>query len=110
MGNKRATAFTAFFLPQIAARDLDVPIGGQLPPSNLPLGDEFEPSPVTVIAFEAAFRRRGFRKQDLEHAPGNAHDTLIFADADAELDGASFEVPPSVGWEAEEHRPASVFC
>ena len=41
---------------------------------------------MQVVGFEAPFRRAGFRKQDLEDAPGNPHDALIFADADAELD------------------------
>jgi hypothetical protein len=50
------------------------------------VGDEFEPGPVNVIAFDAPFWRGGFWKQDLERAPGNTHDSLILADADAELD------------------------
>src|SRR5438552_2165273 len=32
-------------------------------------------------------RRGGLRNQDLEHAPGDVYHALIFADADAELDG-----------------------
>ena len=78
-----------FSFPQIAPGDLDIPIVGQLPAANLPLGNEFEPGPVEVIGFEAPFRCAGFRKQDLEDAPGNPHDALIFADADAELDQCS---------------------
>jgi hypothetical protein len=72
--------------PQIATGDLDIPIVGQLLAANLPLGDEFEPGPVQVVGFDAAFRRGGLGKQGLEHAPGNAHHALIFAQANAELD------------------------
>jgi len=50
-----------FPFPQIATGDLDVPIVGQLPAANLPLGDEFEPGPVQVVGFEAAFGREGFQ-------------------------------------------------
>jgi|SRR6516165_724243 len=39
-----------------------------------------------MIGFDASFGRRGLWKQDLEHAPGNAHHTLIFSHPDAELD------------------------
>ena len=83
MGNKRSAAFTAFFLPQIGTVDLRISIVGQQPSPNLPLGDEFEPGPVEVVGFEAAFRRRGLGKQDLEHAPRHATDALIVAHPDA---------------------------
>jgi hypothetical protein len=72
-----------FTFPQITTGDLDIPIIGQLPAANFPLSDEFEPRPVNVVAFDAPFWRGGLWKQDLEHAPGNAHHALIFADADA---------------------------
>jgi hypothetical protein len=36
----------ALSFPQIATGDLDIALIGQLPPPNLPLGDQFEPSPV----------------------------------------------------------------
>jgi hypothetical protein len=58
---------------EIATGDLDVPIVGQLPAANFPLSDEFEPGSVQVVSFEAPFGRGGLWKQDLEHAPGNAH-------------------------------------
>jgi hypothetical protein len=44
-----------FPFPQIATGDLDIPIVRQLLPANFPLCDEFEPSPVNVIAFDAPF-------------------------------------------------------
>ena len=50
--------------PQIATGDLDIPVVGQLPAANLPLGDALEPGPVQVVGFEAAFRRNGLCKQD----------------------------------------------
>jgi hypothetical protein len=40
---------------------------------------------VNVIAFDAPFWRGGLWKQDLEHASGNTHDSLILAETDAEL-------------------------
>ena len=46
---------------------------------NLSLCDEFEPGPVKMVGFKAAFRRGAIGKQDLENATGNAHHTLIFA-------------------------------
>jgi hypothetical protein len=61
----------AFPLSQIATSDLDLAVRGQLATANLPLGDEFEPSPVKVVGIEAAFRRWGLREKDLENAPGN---------------------------------------
>jgi hypothetical protein len=48
-----------FPVPQIATGDLDVPIVGQLPAANFPLGDEFEPGPMKMVGFEAAFSRGG---------------------------------------------------
>jgi hypothetical protein len=50
-----------FPLTQIATGHLDIPIFGQLLPANLSLRDEFEPCPVKVIGFEAAFGREGFQ-------------------------------------------------
>jgi len=50
----------AFPLPQIASRDLDIAVIGLLLPANLALGDEFEPGPMKMIGFKAAFRREPF--------------------------------------------------
>jgi hypothetical protein len=58
-----------------------------------------------VVRFEAAFRRRSIWKQDLENAPGDAHHTLIFADAYTELDDGSLGIPASIGRKAKEHGP-----
>src|SRR5438105_3373820 len=88
-------------LPQIATGDLDIAIVGQLSPPNLPLGDQFEPGPVKMVGFEAAFRRRCLWKQGLENAPGHADHTLIFADAYAEFDRNPVGVPPGVFGECE---------
>jgi hypothetical protein len=73
-------------LTQITARDLDIAVVHKLAAANLPLGDKLKPGSMEMVGFEAAFRRGGLWKQDLEHAPGNAHYALIFAQADAELD------------------------
>ena len=82
----------------------------RLKADGIPFGDDFEPRPVQVIGFEAAFGREGFQQQNLEHAPGNPHHALIFADADAELDSVPVGVPPGVGRKSEKHRPPGVFC
>jgi hypothetical protein len=95
--------------PQISTRNLDVPIVGQLPAANLPLGDEFEPGPVKMIGFEASFRRGGLWEQDLEHAPRDPDDAFILAHPDSELDGVSLGAPSGVRWEAEEHGPPGMF-
>jgi hypothetical protein len=94
---------SGFAFPQIAACSLDVRVIGQLPAANLPLGDQFEPGPVKVVGFEAAFRRGGLWKQDLKDAPGNTHHTLIFAHADPELDDRAFGVPTGIRRKTEEH-------
>jgi hypothetical protein len=77
-------------LAQISTRDFDVAIVGQLPATDLPLGDEFEPGPVKMVGFEATLRRRGLVEQDLEDASRNPNDPLILAHADAKDDAASF--------------------
>ena len=99
-----------FPFPQITTSDLDIPIIGQLPAAKFPLSDEFEPSPVKVKCFEAAFRREGFWNQGLEHTPGNAHHSLIFADADAELDHQALWVPAGVRRTTKKHEPPEMFC
>jgi len=108
-GSPRITVLD-FPLPQIASGDLDINVIGQLPPPKFSLRDQFEPCPLKVIGFEAAFRRRGLWKQSLEDAPGNSHYALILTHADAELDGVSVGVPSGVRWETEEHGPSGVFC
>ena len=42
-------------------------------------------------------------EQGLEHAPGDTHHALIFADSDAELDNGAFRVPSGIERETEEH-------
>jgi hypothetical protein len=101
---------SAFSFPQIATGDLNIAVVGQLPPPNLPLSDEFEPRPVKMVDFEAAFGRRGLCKQDLKDASGNAHHALILAHTNPELDDGALGVPPSVGRKAKEHVPPGKFC
>jgi hypothetical protein len=38
-------------------------------PPNLPFGDDFEPSPVKMVAFQAAFRSGGLWKLDSRSPP-----------------------------------------
>jgi hypothetical protein len=92
-----------FPFSQIATGDLDVAIIGQLPAPNLAFRNHFEPRPMEVVGFEAAFSGRGLRKQDLENARGNPHHAFIVAHPDPEFDGVPVEVPPGVRWEAEEN-------
>jgi hypothetical protein len=49
------------FPPQIATGDFDIAVVGQLPPPNLSIGNEFEPGPMKMVGFEAAFGREGFQ-------------------------------------------------
>jgi hypothetical protein len=49
----------AFPFSEIATRNLDIPVVGQLPSPNLSLGNEFESGPLKVVGFEAPFRCRG---------------------------------------------------
>ena len=58
---------------------------------------------MKMVGFEAAFGRRRLWKQDLEDAPGNTHDALVFANPDAELDDAALGIPSGVGRKAEKH-------
>jgi hypothetical protein len=73
------------------------------PATNLPPGDQFEPSPAKVVGFQASLRRRGLIEQGLEDAPADTHDALVFADSDTELDRAPFGVPVCVWGKAKEH-------
>jgi hypothetical protein len=91
-------------LPQIPTGDFDIAVFGQLSPSQFTLGDEFEPGPVKVIGFHTPLGCWGLIDQGLEHAPGDTHCAFILADADAELDGQSFGVPPGVGRKTKEHE------
>jgi hypothetical protein len=59
-----------FSFSQIATGDLNITFVGQLPPPNLPLGDEFEPGPMKVVGLDAAFRCGSLTNQDLENARG----------------------------------------
>ena len=64
-----------------------------MPAANFPLGDQFKSGPVEVIGFDAAFGRRAFAQQRLEHAPRLGHGAVILADTDTELDDGSLGVP-----------------
>jgi hypothetical protein len=44
-----------FPFPQIATRDLDIAVVGQLPSPKFPLGDKFETGSVKMVGFEATF-------------------------------------------------------
>jgi hypothetical protein len=95
---------SGFAFTEITAGNLDIAIVRKLAATKFPLGDQFEPSPMKVVGFEAAFRRGGLWKEGLEHAPRHANDAFIVAHPDAEFDGRALRVPPGVGRKAEEHE------
>jgi hypothetical protein len=99
-----------FTLSEISAGDFDVAVIGQLPLPNLALGDQFEPGPVEMISFEAALGCRGLGQQDLENAPGNPNDAIVFTNLDAELDDGAIGIPTGIRRETEEHEPPTMFC
>jgi len=49
-------------LAQVPPADLDIPILGQLAPSQLPLGDALEPGSLEVVRFDAPLRGRPLRE------------------------------------------------
>jgi len=50
-------------LPQIPPADRHIPVLGQLPPAQLPLGDALEPAPLEAIGFDARLRAGGHQKR-----------------------------------------------
>ena len=42
---------------EVPPADLDVPVLGQLPPAQLPLGDALEPGPLEVVSLDAPLGR-----------------------------------------------------
>src|ERR1700680_4813785 len=90
-------------LTQISAYDLDITVVGQLPATNLPLSDQFEPGPMKMIGFKAPFGCGRLVEQGLEHPPADTHDAFILADPDAELDDGPFGVPVRIRGKTEEH-------
>jgi hypothetical protein len=92
---------------EIAARDLDVAIVGQLSATDLSLGDPFEPSAMQVIRFQATFGRWAFVEKGLEDASPDPDNAFILPYADAELDAAPIGVPSSVFRKSKKHRAVS---
>ena len=60
------------------------------------LGDHLEPGPLQIICLDAALWHHAAVDQALKDAPRHSDDPLIFADADAELDGLVIGVPARV--------------
>jgi hypothetical protein len=56
-----------------------------------------------MVGFQASLGCWGLTNQGLEHAPTDTHDAFIFADTDAEFDGAPFGVPARIWGKAKEH-------
>jgi len=65
---------------QVPPADLDIPILGQLAPSQLPLGDALEPGPLEVVRLDAPLRGPPLRQYPLEHAAREPDDAAVFAD------------------------------
>ena len=82
--------------------DLHVPILGQLPPTDLPLGDALEPGTLEIVGLDAPLRRRSFGQKTLEHPPRNPDHTTVLPNLDAELHRLPLGIPAGVlavgGW------------
>jgi hypothetical protein len=89
---------------QVAAGDLDIAVIGQLPVSQLPLGDALELGAMHIIGFDAALRRYRRIDKAAERLSWNAHHSLVFSDADPELDRLPVGIPASIFGKGEEHR------
>jgi hypothetical protein len=99
---------SGFAFTEITAGDLHIAIVRKLAATKFPLGDQFEPTPMKMVGFEAAFRRGGLWKEGLEHAPGHANDAFRLAHPNAEFDGGVLGVPPGARWKTKKHpRPSS---
>jgi hypothetical protein len=55
--NRASQMRPTFPFPQVTTGDLNIAIVGQLPPTKFVLSDEFEPSAMKMVGFEAAFGR-----------------------------------------------------
>jgi hypothetical protein len=64
-------------LAQIASGDLDIAGLGQLPPTQLPLDDYLEPSPLEMECLHTPRWRRTLIEEPLEDSAGNPHGTLV---------------------------------
>ena len=66
-------------MTKIAPGDLDVAILGQLPAAHLLLGNQFEPRPMEVIGFQAAFGARALVEESLKHTARYPDDASVMA-------------------------------
>jgi hypothetical protein len=73
-------------ISQVPPGDLDVAAIGQLPPTQLALGNPFEARALQMVGFKAALRGWALRQEALEHTPREPDNPLVLADAHAELD------------------------
>jgi len=89
---------------EVAPRDLDIAVIGQLTATDLPFSYQFEPGPVQMVGLETACRGRGLAEQRPERAAMHAYNALVLPDPDAECDTASVVVPARIRWKGEEQR------
>jgi hypothetical protein len=61
------------------------PSSGQLAPTQLPLGDAFQPGSLEVVGFDASLGGGPLSGQPLEHPPRHPDHAAILADLDPEL-------------------------
>jgi hypothetical protein len=80
------------------------PILGQLPPTQLLLGDALEPGALEVVRLNAAFGRGPLREQALEHAPWDPDHAAVLADLGGLPLGIQAGILGSAGWETVPHR------
>ena len=81
------------YLAQIPPADLHIPILGQLPPAQLPLGDALEAGPLEEVCFDAPLGGGPLSGQPLEHPPRNPDHSPALADLDPELHGLPLGTP-----------------
>ena len=67
----------AIVLAQIAPRDLNVAVIGQLTSSQLPFNRKLEPGSLDMKGFQATLRRRRLIEHSLEDAPMDAHGAVV---------------------------------
>jgi hypothetical protein len=94
-------------VPQIQPGDFDIPVIGQLPPTQFALGDPFKVRALEVVGFEATLGGWTLGQKALENTPREPDNALVLADADTELDSLPLGIPAGILGEGKEHGAAS---
>ena len=94
-------------LAQIAARDLDIAVIGQLAATELSLDDHLEARPLQMKRFQAALGRRAPNQQMLEDTPADPRGALVGPQGHAELDAIAVGFPPRIFGDSKKCMAAS---